>query len=99
MTRSSPIAALAGACALVGALWLAAAPPAAAQGAAQDAGQGAAFRQAVAEGAFGSEPVAAFYRERGYRAIFTGAGEADRARRGALLSALQMAGAHGLPAA
>ncbi len=55
-----------------------------------------AFRQAVAEGAAGDAAMAAFYRERDYAPIWTGAGDADR--RGAFLSVFAHAGEHGLPA-
>ncbi|MFT6674399.1 MAG: murein L,D-transpeptidase YcbB/YkuD [Sulfitobacter sp.] len=58
-----------------------------------------AFKQAVAETAARDEDIAAFYRNTGYTPIWTGAGEADRARRAALLFALENAGAHGLPVA
>ncbi|MEE4120598.1 MAG: L,D-transpeptidase family protein [Paracoccaceae bacterium] len=58
----------------------------------------AAFRQAVAEAAYGAETVAAFYREREYAPLFTGDDAGDRARRAALLRALEAAPRHGLPA-
>ncbi|QDC09611.1 murein L,D-transpeptidase [Oceanicola sp. D3] len=54
-----------------------------------------AFKQAVAEAAARNEGVAAFYRARNYAPLFTG--EADGARRAALLRALEMADDHGLP--
>ncbi|MCQ0093217.1 murein L,D-transpeptidase [Roseovarius sp. M141] len=57
-----------------------------------------AFKQAVAEGAARDDDLSAYYRANGYGAIWTGAGEADRARRQALLQAIDAAGAHGLPA-
>ncbi|NVK15295.1 MAG: L,D-transpeptidase family protein [Rhodobacteraceae bacterium] len=57
----------------------------------------AAFRQAVAEAAFGSDAVAEFYRKNGYQAIWTGQDEASRQRRNALLAALGDTQAHGLP--
>ncbi|OED47725.1 peptidoglycan-binding protein [Rhodobacteraceae bacterium (ex Bugula neritina AB1)] len=57
----------------------------------------AAFRQAVAEAAYGSDPVAEFYRENGYQAIWTGQDAASGQRRNALLAALKEAQAHGLP--
>lgn len=57
----------------------------------------AAFRQAVAEAASGSDSVAKFYRENGYQAIWTGSDEASRQRRNALLAALNETSAHGLP--
>ncbi|WP_113912805.1 L,D-transpeptidase family protein [Roseovarius dicentrarchi] len=57
-----------------------------------------AFKQAVAEGAAQDEDLAAHYRAGGYAALWTGTGEADRARRQALLQAIDAAGAHGLPA-
>lgn len=56
-----------------------------------------AFKQAVAENASRSKAVAAYYRERDFAPIWTGAGEEFRARRAALLSAFDMVGAHGLP--
>ncbi|MBY6138290.1 L,D-transpeptidase family protein [Leisingera daeponensis] len=57
----------------------------------------AAFRQAVAEAAYGSDAVAKFYRENGYQAIWTGQDEASLQRRNALLAALNDTQAHGLP--
>ncbi|OBY27319.1 L,D-transpeptidase family protein [Leisingera sp. JC1] len=57
----------------------------------------AAFRQAVAEAAYGSDAVAEFYRKNGYQAIWTGQDEASRQRRNALLAALGDTQAHGLP--
>lgn len=56
----------------------------------------AAYRQAVAEAAYGSEDVATFYRTRRYAPVFTG--EDDLARRAALVAALRSAPMHGLPA-
>ncbi len=58
-----------------------------------------AFAQAVAEAAVDEAPIAEFYRDTGYRAIWTGTGAGDRARRQALLTALAGAGIHGLPVA
>ncbi|MEM1431004.1 MAG: murein L,D-transpeptidase, partial [Pseudomonadota bacterium] len=58
-----------------------------------------AFRQAVAEAAFGDDSLGAFYRETGYVPLFTGADDESRARRAALLEALARAPLHGLPAA
>ena len=66
---------------------------------AQVAGPGAAYRQAVAEAAYGSEAVGTFYRERDYAPIFTGEDADDRARRAAFLRALEEAPRHGLPVA
>ena len=57
-----------------------------------------AFRQAVAEASHGADVVGAFYRDRGYRPIFTGEEPDDRVRRTALIRALQSAPSHGLPA-
>jgi len=56
-----------------------------------------AFKQAVAEAAADDRDIAAFYRSNGFEAVWTGAGEADRDRRSALLSAMQTVGLHGLP--
>ena len=56
-----------------------------------------AFRQALAEGVAENRALATFYRENGYRAVWTEAG--DAARRTALVSALSRAAEHGLPAA
>src|SRR5690606_25732257 len=56
-----------------------------------------AFRQALAEGVAENRELAAFYRENGYQAIWTGA--EDAARRTALVSALSRAAEHGLPEA
>ncbi len=58
-----------------------------------------AFKQAVAEGASHDEDLAAFYRENSYGPLWTGTGAQDRARRQALMQAIDAAGAHGLPAA
>lgn len=59
-----------------------------------------AFRQAVAEAAYGDEAIAAFYRDSGYAPIWTGQDDAARARRAALIEALRGgADLHGLPAA
>ncbi|MFW8593091.1 L,D-transpeptidase family protein [Cribrihabitans neustonicus] len=56
-----------------------------------------AFRQAVAEASAASGAVAAFYRQNGYQAIWTAPGAAAKARRAALIAALEEAPAHGLP--
>jgi murein L,D-transpeptidase YcbB/YkuD len=56
-----------------------------------------AFAQALAIAAAEDEAVAAFYRDRDYAPLWTTA--ADAGRRAALLSALDRAGAHGLPVA
>jgi murein L,D-transpeptidase YcbB/YkuD len=58
-----------------------------------------AFRQAVAEAAAQDRDLAAYYRDTGYRPLWTGEGEADRARRAALVRTLANAGMHGLPEA
>ncbi|MFK7835839.1 MAG: murein L,D-transpeptidase [Sulfitobacter sp.] len=58
-----------------------------------------AFKQAVAEAASRDEDIAAFYRQNGYGAIWTGAGDADRARRAQLIHAILNADDHGLPVA
>ncbi|NAZ36992.1 murein L,D-transpeptidase [Rubellimicrobium sp. CFH 75288] len=55
------------------------------------------FRQGVAEGASRDEVLAAFYRERDFAGLWAGSGEAERARRNALLAAMTDAPAHGLP--
>lgn len=57
-----------------------------------------AYKQAIAEAAWEDSDVAAFYRENGYRAIWTGEGEEARARRAALIRALDGIAVHGLPA-
>ena len=56
-----------------------------------------AFRQALAEGVAENSELAAFYREHGYQAVWTGA--EDAARRSALVTALSRASEHGLPQA
>ncbi|WP_116131917.1 murein L,D-transpeptidase [Tropicimonas sp. IMCC34043] len=58
--------------------------------------QGIAFKQAVAEAAQGDQAIATFYAGRDYKPLFTGRG--DGKRRAALLTALDNAGAQGLPA-
>ncbi len=56
-----------------------------------------AFAQAVAEAAAKDEDIAAFYRDNGYRPVWTATDDESRARREALLNALVRAGDHGLP--
>ena len=56
-----------------------------------------AMNQAIAEGVADNEAMAAFYRSRDFAPIWTVEEAADR--RAALLSALERAGDHGLPAA
>ncbi|MFX0540336.1 L,D-transpeptidase family protein [Roseovarius sp. S4756] len=68
-----------------------AAPPAATAGV-------TAFKQAVAEGAAREDGLAEYYRASGFKAIWTIQGETGRARRQALLQAIDDATAHGLPA-
>ncbi|MDZ7710526.1 MAG: L,D-transpeptidase family protein [Roseovarius sp.] len=63
-----------------------------------DAARETAFRQAVAEAAGSDRDLAVFYRETGYRAVWTGEDATHRARRAALLRALDNARLHGLPA-
>lgn len=62
------------------------------------AAQVTAFKQAVAEAAWDDEDIAAFYRQSDYAPIWTGAGDADRARRAALIEALSDTYIHALPA-
>ena len=57
-----------------------------------------AFMQSVAEAAASDRDIAAFYKANGYKPIWTGKGNADKARRAALLRAIADAPAHGLPA-
>ncbi len=57
-----------------------------------------AFKQAVAESVGTDDALAAFYRERMFEPVWTGADDIHRARREALLSAMGTAEAHGLPA-
>ncbi|KAA2317473.1 murein L,D-transpeptidase [Pseudooceanicola sediminis] len=54
--------------------------------------------QAIAESASGSDEIAAYYRARDFAPIWTEAGEAAAARRSALLTAIDFAPLHGLPA-
>ncbi|MCX7559795.1 L,D-transpeptidase family protein [Sulfitobacter sp. F26204] len=63
------------------------------------AAQVTAFKQAIAEAAAQDDDIAGFYRENGYRPIWTGAGEVDRARRAELMRAIRSVAAHGLPVA
>ena len=65
---------------------------------AMDSARDAAFRQGVAEAAGDDRELAAFYRETGYRAVWTGEDASHLARRSALLRALGDASLHGLPA-
>jgi murein L,D-transpeptidase YcbB/YkuD len=62
-----------------------------------DAARQSAFRQAVAEAAGQDRDLAAFYREIGYAAVWTGDDAVHGARRAALLRALDDAALHGLP--
>lgn len=55
------------------------------------------FMQAVAEAASDDTDIAAFYKSNGYKPIWTGTTDADKARRTALLNALRKAGDHALP--
>lgn len=55
------------------------------------------FKQAVAESAAQDRDIAALYRETRFEPIWTGPDETHRARRAALLGALDSAAAHGLP--
>ncbi|MFN4153472.1 MAG: murein L,D-transpeptidase [Paracoccaceae bacterium] len=57
------------------------------------------FMQTIAVEAAEDEAIAAFYRDNGYRTLWTGTGQQDAGRRAALLSALSRAGEHGLPVA
>ncbi|HBS50485.1 MAG TPA: murein L,D-transpeptidase [Rhodobacteraceae bacterium] len=57
-----------------------------------------AYKQAVAEAAWEDDDIAAFYRETGYAPIWTGEDDDARARRAALLRALEGVEVHGLPA-
>ncbi|WP_097031394.1 L,D-transpeptidase family protein [Cereibacter ovatus] len=54
-----------------------------------------AYTRSVAEAAGRSDLISGWYRERGYRTLWTGPG--DAARREAFLSAITQAAAHGLP--
>ncbi len=56
-----------------------------------------AFKQTVAESISEDDGMAAFYRARDFQPIWTGASDADRARRLALIEALDMADDHALP--
>ena len=58
-----------------------------------------AFKQAVAEAAAADKDIAAFYRDNGYRPLWTGTGAQDTDRRRALMQAIADAPEHGLPAA
>lgn len=53
------------------------------------------FTRSISEAASRDEALSAFYRDRGYRTLWTG--PEDAARRSALLTALARAGDHGLP--
>ena len=56
-----------------------------------------AYKQAVAEGIGEVGTAAEFYRARGFEPIWTGASDADRARRAALFEAISKVDSHGLP--
>ncbi|WP_104017320.1 L,D-transpeptidase family protein [Roseovarius nitratireducens] len=62
-----------------------------------DAARDSAFRQAVAEAAGSDRDLAEFYSETDYRPVWTGDDATHRARRAALLRALDDAALHGLP--
>jgi len=64
---------------------------------AMSAARGTAFRQAVAEAVASERDLAGFYRARDYRPVWTDDDPAHRARRAALLRALDTADLHGLP--
>ena len=55
------------------------------------------FMQAVAEAASGDKALSAFYKESGYKPIWTGKGNRDKQRREAFLAAIEDAELHGLP--
>ena len=57
------------------------------------------FVQTIAIEASADDAVAAFYRDNGYRTLWTGAAEQDVQRRAVLFAALSKAGDHGLPVA
>ena len=57
------------------------------------------FMQTVAQAAASDRDIAAFYKANGYKAIWTGDSRRDKARRAALLQAIEEAPMHGLPAA
>ncbi|MES2667624.1 MAG: L,D-transpeptidase family protein [Pseudomonadota bacterium] len=57
--------------------------------------QATSFTQSLAQSASADEAIAAWYRQTGYRTLWTG--EADSARRTAFLSAIAGAADHGLP--
>jgi L,D-transpeptidase YcbB len=58
-----------------------------------------AYTQAVAEAAGNDKDIATFYRENGYRPLWTGSSPQDVDRRRALIQAIADAPEHGLPAA
>ena len=55
-----------------------------------------AFKQAVAEAASGDEQIAAYYRTHDYQPLWTGEGDVFKARRAALMQALDRVELHGL---
>ena len=57
-----------------------------------------AYKQALAESIGDVGTASEFYRARGFEPIWTGASDADRARRAALFEAISKVGDHGLPA-
>ncbi|MBT8458260.1 MAG: L,D-transpeptidase family protein [Boseongicola sp.] len=60
--------------------------------------QSLAFKQAVAEAAAADRDIAAFYKENGFKPIWTSSSRADKKRREAFMAALSNTSAHGLPA-
>ncbi len=65
----------------------------------QASAQVTAFKQAVAEGVSRNAKIAAFYRAQDFAPIWTGADDAARLRRIALIEGFRGAAAHGLPEA
>lgn len=65
--------------------------------AAPAAAQVTLFKQAVAESAAEDRDIAAFYRSTKFEPIWTGPSDVHRARRAALLGAIENVDAHGLP--
>ena len=61
--------------------------------------QATAFMQSIAEASASDKDIAKFYKENGYKPIWTGKSNRDKQRRQAFLKAVSQSDTHGLPSA